>query len=82
MLPNRIYEERTEAIPKVLHTLEDIPLGGYFIVFWLNTDICIYAKSWVSHKTMKGEITGVGTLGTFLRYLEEFPIYFVLAPND
>jgi hypothetical protein len=82
MLPNRIYEERTEAIPKVLHTLEDIPLGGYFIVFWLNTDICIYAKSWVSHKTMKGEITGVGTLGTCLRYLEEFPIYFVLAPND
>lgn len=82
MLSNRTYEERTEVIPKALHTVEEIPLGGYFIVFWLNTDICIHQDSWVSHKTMKGEITGVGTLRTCLKYLNDFPIYFVLGTPE
>ena len=82
MLSNRLYEDRTEAIPKVLHTIEEIPLGGYFILFHLLNDIYVHSDISVFHKDMNGKLSFHGSLAKVLQYYEPKPIYFCLDPNN
>ncbi len=82
MLSNRLYEDRTEVIPKVLHTIEEIPLGGYFILFHLMNDIYVHPDISVFYKGMDGSIKFHGTLKKVLQYYEPKPIYFCLDLND
>ena len=56
MLTNRLYDDKTEGIPKVLHTIEEIPLGGYFTVFYLISDVYIHPETSVFKKDHNGEI--------------------------